>query len=83
MTFGFQILDLKDHFSASLNQEFISTLDFCTNKANTQGVFVCAPTLTESNNHVCFENSPYQEWYKVKEGKVVLYNSPRACTQAN
>ena len=31
----------------------------------------------------CFEECPYQDWYKVKKGKVVLYNSPRACTQAN
>ena len=66
-----------------LNREFISILDFCTNKTNTQRVFLCAPVLTESNNHVCFEESPYQKWFKVKKGKVVLYNSPRACAQAN
>ena len=58
-------------------------LDFCTDKTNTQCVFLCAPILTESITHVYFEESPYQECYKVKEGKVVPYNSPRACTQAN
>ena len=66
-----------------LNREFISILDFCTNKGNTQCVFLCAPILTESNNHFCFEESLEREWYKAKEGKVVLYNRPRACTQAN
>ena len=34
-----------------LNWEFISILDFCTNKHSTQCVFLCAPILTESNNH--------------------------------
>ena len=41
-------------------------------------MFLCAPILRESNKHVCFEESPYQEWHKVKKGKIVLYISPRA-----
>ena len=66
-----------------LSREFISILNFCTNKTNTQCVFLCAPILRESNKHVCLKESPYQEWYKVKKGKVVLYNSPKACTLVN
>ena len=45
-------------------------------------MFLCAPILRESNNHVSFKEPPYQEWYKVNEGEVVLYSSPRACMQA-
>ena len=40
-----------------LDWEFISILDFCTNKRSTQCVFLCAPILTESNNHFCFKES--------------------------
>ena len=34
LIFGFQILDLKDHFSASLKFEFSSLLDIFTNCGN-------------------------------------------------
>ena len=50
-----------------LSQEFISILDFCTNKTNTQCVFLCAPILREYDKHVCFEESSYREWYKVNK----------------
>ena len=53
-----------------LNRVFISILDFCTNKGSTQCVFLCAPILTESNNHSVSKSLYNKNGIKLRKEKL-------------